>query len=70
METLETTDNLSAACRQEGRNIGAQTVHHIWHGFYNKLKSQGKSENTLKNYKTDMDCFRNYLLETRQSQTR
>ena len=35
--------------------------------FYNQLKSQGKSDNTLKNYKTDMDCFKNYLLDTTKS---
>ena len=29
--------------------------------FYAKLRSQGKSQNTLKNYKTDLDCFNHYL---------
>ncbi len=40
-----------------------QSLGQIWPNFYTKLKSQGKSENTLKNYKTDMDCFKNYLIE-------
>jgi site-specific recombinase XerD len=29
--------------------------------FYAKLRTQGKSQNTLKNYKTDLDCFNHYL---------
>ncbi len=31
--------------------------------FYGNLRVQGKSQNTLKNYKTDLDCFNLYLLE-------
>ena len=30
--------------------------------FYGNLRRQGKSINTLKNYKTDLDCFNYYLL--------
>ena len=29
--------------------------------FYKNLRAQGKSQNTLKNYKTDLDCFNFYL---------
>lgn len=29
--------------------------------FYSNLRIQGKSQNTLKNYKTDLDCFNYYL---------
>lgn len=29
--------------------------------FINKLKEQGKTLNTLKNYKTDLDCYKMYL---------
>ena len=29
--------------------------------FYSNLRTQGKSQNTLKNYKTDLDCFNHYL---------
>lgn len=29
--------------------------------FYRNLRAQGKSQNTLKNYKTDLDCFNFYL---------
>lgn len=29
--------------------------------FYSNLRTQGKSQNTLKNYKTDLDCFNYYL---------
>ncbi len=31
--------------------------------FYSNLRTQGKSQNTLKNYKTDLDCFNLYLIE-------
>ncbi|MFN8370178.1 MAG: tyrosine-type recombinase/integrase [Bacteriovoracaceae bacterium] len=34
---------------------------HLEHKFYNSLESQGKSFNTLKNYKTDLTCFKSYL---------
>jgi site-specific recombinase XerD len=30
--------------------------------FYSNLRTQGKSQNTLKNYKTDLDCYNNYLV--------
>jgi site-specific recombinase XerD len=30
--------------------------------FYSNLRTQGKSQNTLKNYKTDLDCFNHYLV--------
>jgi site-specific recombinase XerD len=29
--------------------------------FFTKLRRMGRSTNTLKNYKTDLDCFNNYL---------
>ncbi|WP_127717576.1 site-specific integrase [Halobacteriovorax sp. HLS] len=29
--------------------------------FFSKLKSKGRSSNTLKNYKTDLDCFNHYI---------
>lgn len=35
--------------------------------FFNKLKSKGRSTNTLKNYKTDLDCFNHYLQKNQQS---
>lgn len=31
--------------------------------FFGGLKKSGKSVNTLKNYKTDLDCFNSYLLK-------
>ena len=34
--------------------------------FYSNLRAQGKSINTLKNYKTDLDCFNYYLLSEYQ----
>ena len=41
----------------------------LWPQFHNKLKLQGKSENTLKNYKTDMDCFSLYLIDQQGNDT-
>jgi len=35
--------------------------------FFNELKSKGRSLNTLKNYKTDLDCFNDYLLSHQKS---
>lgn len=32
--------------------------------FYCQLEDKGRSPNTLKNYKTDLDCFNNYLVTT------
>ena len=29
--------------------------------FLSKLKDQGKTLNTIKNYKTDLDCYKGYL---------
>jgi site-specific recombinase XerD len=37
--------------------------------FYSNLRAQGKSQNTLKNYKTDLDCF-NYYLNSEYATTR
>jgi site-specific recombinase XerD len=36
--------------------------------FYRNLRTQGKSQNTLKNYKTDLDCF-NFYLNTEYAST-
>lgn len=35
--------------------------------FIDKLKSQGKTLNTLKNYKTDLDCYKLYLESFQQN---
>ncbi len=35
--------------------------------FYESLRSKGRSPNTLKNYKTDLDCFNQYLIEAQSS---
>lgn len=32
--------------------------------FYKNIKLKGRSPNTIKNYKTDLDCFNQYLQET------
>ena len=35
--------------------------------FFQSLRSKGRSQNTLKNYKTDLDCFNSYLLEKQKN---
>ena len=35
--------------------------------FYDKLRQDGKSVNTIKNYKTDLDCFNNFLQREQKS---
>lgn len=34
--------------------------------FYSELRQSGKSLNTQKNYKTDLECFNDYLLKTQK----
>jgi site-specific recombinase XerD len=38
----------------------------LQNAFFVKLKGDGKSTNTLKNYRTDLDCFNNYLLKNQR----
>lgn len=41
---------------------------HKWQGlFYEGLEKEGKSHNTLKNYRTDLECFNTYLKITQKS---
>lgn len=35
--------------------------------FYASIKRKGRSLNTIKNYKTDLDCFNQYLIETQNT---
>jgi site-specific recombinase XerD len=35
--------------------------------FFNELKKAGRSPNTLKNYKTDLDCFNQYLKDVQKN---
>lgn len=35
--------------------------------FFAKLEQENKSQNTLKNYRTDLDCFHHYLLEKKHA---
>ena len=34
--------------------------------FFRKLRGQGRGTNTIKNYKTDLDCFNNHLLNLKK----
>jgi site-specific recombinase XerD len=36
------------------------------HEFLEQLKVKGKSPNTIKNYKTDLDCFKDFLLKKQE----
>ncbi len=53
-ETLTPSKELSLAPQSE--------LYLLEQEFYSILKTQGKSQNTLKNYKTDLDCFNFYLI--------
>jgi site-specific recombinase XerD len=44
-----------------GRSHGDADLLKLQSDFFNKLRSMGRSQNTLKNYKTDLDCFNNYI---------
>ena len=52
---------------EDTKSTTKNSVNDLWISFHNNLKLQGKSENTLKNYKTDMDCFKNYLIEKQKT---
>jgi len=51
-----------APCNQELR-VMQQNPHlsELTHRFLTKLKEQGKTTNTIKNYKTDLDCYKSYI---------
>lgn len=42
-------------------------LHQLQTSFYQRLKQQGRSPNTLKNYKTDLECFNQYLIKQQKS---
>lgn len=42
-------------------------LHGLQTSFYQQLKKQGRSPNTLKNYKTDLECFNEYLVQQQKS---
>lgn len=48
---------------QKNRSYNQLDLNELQSEFFTKLKSIGRSQNTLKNYKTDLDCFNNYLLK-------
>lgn len=54
METTQTTTEAIAPV--QGSNLAT------WQkDFFSHLEKQGRSRNTLKNYRTDLECFNNYL---------
>ncbi len=48
---------------QKNRSYNELDLNELQRDFFLKLKSMGRSQNTLKNYKTDLDCFNHYLLK-------
>lgn len=48
----------------ENLNTSFETVNliQLQADFFTELDRKGRSKNTLKNYKTDLDCFNNYLV--------
>lgn len=55
MQTHEMTET------KVGQNNVTAEYNELERAFFQKLRSQGKSANTLKNYKTDLDCFKQFL---------
>lgn len=51
---------------QKNRSFEKLDLDELQREFFSKLKSMGRSQNTLKNYKTDLDCFNHYLLKNNQ----
>lgn len=54
---------------QKGHRASHSNVdlHGLQASFYKRLKQQGRSPNTLKNYKTDLECFNDYLVKQQKS---
>lgn len=63
METIQQTTGISEAYKATLPNALPQGLTELQSEFYGNLRVQGKSQNTLKNYKTDLDCFNLYLIE-------
>lgn len=61
---MSTTTTLDSAIEATGPIITSTPgpeLFELQQEFYRMLRTQGKSQNTLKNYKTDLDCFNFYL---------
>lgn len=52
---------------QNNRSHSELNLNELQRDFFSKLKAMGRSQNTLKNYKTDLDCFNQYLLKNDKS---
>ncbi|ATH08166.1 hypothetical protein BIY24_09460 [Halobacteriovorax marinus] len=48
---------------QKNRSFNELNLNELQNNFFSKLKAMGRSQNTLKNYKTDLDCFNQYLIK-------
>ncbi|EQC52689.1 site-specific integrase [Bacteriovorax sp. DB6_IX] len=52
---------------EQGKNSPEMNKLYSWQcDFYQHLENKGRSVNTLKNYKTDLDCFNHYLVENQK----
>ncbi len=61
---METIQNQTTGITEGYKHHGLpQGLSELQAEFYGNLRVQGKSQNTLKNYKTDLDCFNLYLVE-------
>ncbi len=53
-------ENMENKSEQVSKPILAE-ISKLQQNFFDNLRSKGRSANTLKNYKTDLDCFNTYL---------
>lgn len=61
MSTIDTTIIIPATESILRNSTPTPELFALEQEFYSNLRAQGKSQNTLKNYKTDLDCFNYYL---------
>lgn len=61
----ELTPQESQAIIVEDENV--EDLIHLQHQFFKKLETSGKSENTIKNYRTDLECFNKYLVKNQKN---
>ncbi|MCB9061798.1 MAG: site-specific integrase [Halobacteriovoraceae bacterium] len=66
MDSVSTESVITSTQHQESQvlSIGhiSENAQSLQKSFFNDLKDKGRSTNTLKTYKTDLDCFNQFLL--------
>lgn len=53
--------------KTQSASYSTVNLHGLQASFYKRLKQQGRSPNTLKNYKTDLECFNDYLIRQQKN---